>query len=163
MATRAPQNLRVRKSLFALLLIVIAAAIGFTIVQNRPWVVPEEAKQRKNPVTSSGAVLQSVRPLYRDKCATCHGDAGKGNGHDASLYDPAPTNFTDTRRMSGVTDGELFYKLSEGRKPMPAFKKRLTEEQRWQLVLLLRSFAELPAAEPAATSRPVHGSSNPQP
>jgi mono/diheme cytochrome c family protein len=24
---------------------------------------------------------------------------------------------------------------------MPAFKKRLTEEQRWQLVLLVRSFA----------------------
>ena len=27
---------------------------------------------------------------------------------------------------------------------MPALKKRLTEEQRWQLVLLLRSFADLP-------------------
>jgi hypothetical protein len=163
MATRAPHNLRVRKSLFALLLIVIAAAIGFTIVQNRPWKVPEEAKQRKNPLTSSGVVLQSVWPLYRDKCATCHGDSGKGNGHDATRYDPAPTNFTDTRRMSSVTDGELFYKLSEGRKPMPAFKKRLTEDQRWQLVLLLRSFAELPAAGPAATSSPAHGSSNPQP
>ena len=42
--------------------------------------------------------------------------------------------------MSATTDGELFYQISEGRKPMPAFKKRLTEEQRWQLVLLVRSF-----------------------
>jgi len=43
--------------------------------------------------------------------------------------------------MNGATDGELFYQISEGRKPMPSFKKRLSEEQRWQLVLLIRSFA----------------------
>jgi len=36
--------------------------------------------------------------------------------------------------MSTVTDGELFYKISEGHRPMPSFKKRFTEEQRWQLV-----------------------------
>jgi mono/diheme cytochrome c family protein len=157
MATRAPQNLRARKFLFAILLVVIAAAVIYTILQNRPWSVPEEAKQRKNPLTSSGAVLQSIRPFYRDKCASCHGNAGKGDGHDASLYDPAPTNFTDAKRLSAVTDGELFYKLSEGRKPMPSFKKRLTEVQRWQLILLLRSFAEQPVAEPPATSSATPG------
>jgi mono/diheme cytochrome c family protein len=140
MATRAPQDLRVRKSLFALLLLVIVAAIVYTILQNRPWAIPEEAKRRKNPLTASNAILQSIRPLYLDKCAACHGNLGKGDGHDASLYDPAPTNFTDASHMTAVSDGELFYKLSEGRKPMPSFKKRLTEEQRWQLVLLLRSF-----------------------
>jgi len=146
MATRAPQNLRVRKSIFALLLMVIVAAITYTILQNRPWTVPEEAKQRKNPLTSSDAILQSIRPLYRDKCASCHGNFGKGDGHDASLYAPAPTNFTDAKHLSAITDGELFYKLSEGRKPMPSFKKRLSEDQRWQLVLLLRSFAEAAGA-----------------
>ena len=29
---------------------------------------------------------------------------------------------------------------------MPAFKKRMTEDQRWQLVLLVRSFAQKSAA-----------------
>jgi mono/diheme cytochrome c family protein len=43
--------------------------------------------------------------------------------------------------MNSVTDGEIFYQISQGRKPMPGFKKRLTEEQRWQLVLYVRSFA----------------------
>jgi mono/diheme cytochrome c family protein len=43
--------------------------------------------------------------------------------------------------MNRVTDGEIFYQISQGRKPMPAFKKRLSEEQRWQLVILVRSFA----------------------
>jgi mono/diheme cytochrome c family protein len=43
-----------------------------------------------------------------------------------------------------LTDGEIYYQITEGRKPMPSFKKRLTEEQRWQLVLLVRSFASAP-------------------
>jgi mono/diheme cytochrome c family protein len=141
----AQPNLATRKVLFVVLLVVIAAAIGYTVFENRPWTVPEEAKQVKNPVAPSDQAVKSIRPIYLDKCAVCHGDSGKGDGHDASLYHPAPSNFTDTKQMHGVTDGELFYKMTEGHKPMPSFKKRLTEEQRWQLVLLIRSFAAPPA------------------
>ena len=54
--------------------------------------------------------------------------------------------------MGAMTDGELFYKLSEGHKPMPSFKKRLSEDQRWRLVLLLRSFARTPGAAISPTS-----------
>jgi mono/diheme cytochrome c family protein len=156
MANRPPQNFRVRKSLFALLLIVIAATVVYAVLQNRPWTVPEQARQRQNPQVASDAALSAIRPIYGDKCAVCHGNYGKGDGHDASLYDPAPTNFADAKHMDAITDGELFYKISEGRKPMPSFKKRLTEDQRWQLVLLLRSFAERPSAEPPAKSSAAH-------
>jgi hypothetical protein len=45
----ASQNLKARRFLFVLLLIVIAAAVVYTILQNRPWTVPVEAQQRKNP------------------------------------------------------------------------------------------------------------------
>ena len=155
MGTAAPRSLAARKFLFTFLLGLIAITIAYAVFQNRPWIVPEEAKQIQNPLQHSGADLQSSRVLYLDKCAHCHGDTGKGDGHDASLYDPAPTNFTDANRMRGVTDGELFYKINEGHKPMPAFKKRLTEEQRWQLVLLLRSFAA-----PAAPGRETSGESH---
>jgi hypothetical protein len=139
------KNLATRKLLFALLIGVAAAALTYSVTQSGPWIVPEEAKQRQNPLVHSDEVLTSVSPLYLDKCANCHGATGKGDGHDASLYDPAPTNFTDPKNMDGVTDGELFYKISHGRKPMPSFQKRLSEEQRWQLVLLIRSFAALPS------------------
>jgi mono/diheme cytochrome c family protein len=142
MLTSSPQTLGRRKALFVLLLIVIAGALVYVAYENRPWSVPEEAKQRRNPVPSSPAVLSVIRPIYLDKCAVCHGDFGKGDGHDAKLYDPRPTNFSDAIQIGTATDGELFYKLSEGRRPMPSFKKRLSEEQRWQLVLLIRSFAK---------------------
>jgi mono/diheme cytochrome c family protein len=151
MPTRAQSNLARRKALFVVLLAVIAAATVYVVIENRPWTVPEKAKQVKNPLQPSDATLKSIRPVYLDKCAVCHGDSGKGDGHDASLYDPAPTNFTDAKRVGVITDGELFYKMSEGHKPMPSFKKRLTEEQRWQLVLLIRSFGALPA-QPASAA-----------
>ncbi len=158
MPTPPARDLARRKALFILLLVVIAAAIAYTIIQNRPWTVPAEARQRTNPVPPSNAALNAIRPVYLDKCAPCHGEFGKGDGHDAKRYDPSPTDFSDTIRLRGVTDGELFYKITEGHKPMPSFKKRLTEEQRWQLVLLIRSFATPTSTAPVPDhqSSPAH-------
>ncbi len=141
MANFPKRGLVARKVLFALVLAVIAAAIVYVILDNRPWTVPEEAKQRQNPFQPSEAALQSARSVYSEKCASCHGETGKGDGPDASSHNPAPSDFTDRQRLRTETDGELFYKITEGHKPMPSFKKRLTEEQRWRLVLLIRSFS----------------------
>jgi mono/diheme cytochrome c family protein len=142
MPTFPPQTLTERKILFGVLLLIIAGALIYVLIENRPWSVPEEAKRRKNPVPASDTSLQAIRQIYLDKCAVCHGDSGRGDGHDAKLYNPQPTAFADAKSIDAVTDGELFYKLSEGRRPMPSFKKRLSEEQRWQLVLLIRSFSK---------------------
>jgi len=135
--------------MFLLVLAVVAAAIVYSAVNKAPWSwpVPEEAKQLKNPLQPTAQALKSAREVYADKCAHCHGDTGKGDGRDAGRYDPEPSDFTDTKRMSSAADGELFYKISEGKKPMPVFKNKLTEEQRWGLVLLIRCFAE--SATPA--------------
>jgi mono/diheme cytochrome c family protein len=144
MATPPKRKRTLPKAMFLLVLAIIAAAIVYSAVNKAPWSwpVPEEANQLKNPLQPTAPALKSAHDVYTDKCAQCHGDAGKGDGKDASRYDPAPTDFTDARRMSAATDGELFYKISEGKKPMPVFKNKLTEDQRWELVLLIRSFAK---------------------
>jgi mono/diheme cytochrome c family protein len=131
------------KTMFLLVLAVVAAAIIYSAVNNAPWSwpVPEEAKQLKNPLQPTAPALKSARDVYADKCAHCHGDTGKGDGRDANRYDPAPTDLTDSKKMNLATDGELFYKISEGKKPMPVFKNKLSEDQRWELVLLIRSFS----------------------
>jgi mono/diheme cytochrome c family protein len=140
-----------RKTLFVSLLLIILVAVAYTAYQeNKPWVIPEEAKSRKNPLQPSEAALRSARNLYGENCAQCHGDAGKGDGSEALRYDPKPADFTDAPHMNSVTDGALFYQISQGRKPMPAFKRRMTEDQRWQLVLLIRSFALPPAEKKSA-------------
>jgi mono/diheme cytochrome c family protein len=159
--TAAPtRTLALRKTVFALVLIFIAISIVLAVLQNREWVVPEEAKKLKNPIAPSSGAMDAAYSIYLDKCAKCHGETGKGDGPEGKMYDPPPGNLTDAKHMNARTDGELFYQISEGRKPMPAFKKRLSEEQRWQLVLLVRSFAKV-AATPQEQSGSPTGKSAP--
>ena len=132
------------KIVFGAVLGTVGIAIVYSLFQgsSRVWLVPEDAKHLNNPLQPTTATLKSARATYDDKCANCHGAQGRGDGVDAKRYDPSPTNFTDARQMNGTTDGELFYKISEGKKPMPVFKAKLTEHQRWELVLLIRSFGK---------------------
>ena len=147
MSTDAQLSLKTRKILFASLLALICIVILYAVFQkDRPWVVPEEAKRLKNPIAPTESTLKAARGIYLEECAQCHGEQGKGDGPKARLHFPAPADLTDARRMNSVTDGEIFYQISEGRKPMPSFKKRLTEDQRWGLVLLVRSFSAPSAA-----------------
>jgi mono/diheme cytochrome c family protein len=138
---------QLRKLLLTILIPAMLVGIAYNVYENHDWPVPEAAKQMKNPLQFSSTTLATAHTVYRDKCVNCHGDSGKGDGSDAASYYPAPTNFTDHRQMDPLTDGEIFYRITNGRRPMPSFKRKLTDEQRWQLVLLIRSFgAPAPAA-----------------
>jgi len=139
--SNSPRTLRLRKLIFGSLIAVIFIAIVIGLYQNRPWTIPEEAKLRKNPIASSPEALAAARAIYLDKCANCHGQTGKGDGPDAASYYPSPASLADSKRMNARTDGEIFYQITQGRKPMPSFQKRLTEQQRWQLVLYIRSLS----------------------
>ena len=154
MSTDAQPNLKTRKILFGSLLTLICIVLVYAVFQrDKPWVVPEEVKKLKNPLPPSESTLKAARGIYMDECAQCHGEHGKGDGPEATMHSLAPADLTDTRRMNSVTDGEIFYQISEGRKPMPSFKKRLTEDQRWGLVLLVRSFSA-PSAPPTVEKKP---------
>jgi mono/diheme cytochrome c family protein len=137
----ARQKLRLRKILFVALLALIALSIVLGVTHRGQWNIPEEAKRRENPIPPSAQALDAARVVYSDHCERCHGKTGKGDGADATKFSTSPRDLTDGSRMSAQSDGELFYKISEGRRPMPEFKTKLTEEQRWQLVLLMRSLA----------------------
>jgi mono/diheme cytochrome c family protein len=138
--------------LFVVVLLVAAGSAVYAFLHPGPWIVPDEAKRVVNPLKTSQANLPAARRLFEDKCAECHGDSGKGDGSQAKMYNPKPRDLTDGAHMNSLTDGELFYKISEGHRPMPAFKKRYSEEQRWQLVSFIRSLAA--ARAPAAAASP---------
>ncbi|HET8921530.1 MAG TPA: c-type cytochrome [Candidatus Acidoferrum sp.] len=147
MSANPPSNLKIRKILFASVLVLICITLIYSgYQQNKPWVVPEEVKKLKNPVPPSESALKAAGALYMEECAQCHGDHGKGDGPEAAMHRPSPADLTDPARMNSVTDGEIFYQIAEGRRPMPSFKNRLTQDQRWQLVLFVRSFSQLPTA-----------------
>lgn len=130
-----------RKIAFIAVLGLICLAIALVVVHRSAWIIPPGERTRKNPLTMSEENLRSAKKIYSEQCDNCHGESGKGDGSDAMMYDPAPADLTDAANINKRTDGELFYQISEGRKPMPSFKKKLSEQQRWQLVLLVRAFA----------------------
>jgi mono/diheme cytochrome c family protein len=128
--------------------------VGLVSAHDKDWQAPPEARKVKNPVHANADNIAAAHAIYNDKCASCHGDKGDGDGPEAEMYTPAPAVFTDAHMMSEMTDGEIFWKMTEGRKPMPSFKKELTDEQRWELVNFLRTFAPKPPAHPAHGTTP---------
>jgi mono/diheme cytochrome c family protein len=155
MPSKAPRSRNAQKIVFALLILLICIVVGYSVYeQNKPWVVPEEFKRLKNPLQPTDSNLNAARDLYRDECAQCHGDRGKGDGPESKMHSPAPADLTDAGRMSRVTDGDIFYQITAGRRPMPSFKSRTTNDQRWQLTLLVRSFSQ-ETTPPEKKSAPV--------
>jgi mono/diheme cytochrome c family protein len=141
----------------ALALVAVIAALIFVAVTGDNWTAPEAVKQMRNPVAANAAALAAARTIYVDKCANCHGVTGDGHGEQAKLHATKPPDFRNAAAMRQLTDGELFWKISAGRRPMPRFKNRLTEEERWELVNYIRAFSELNPA-----GMPMEGSSAPR-
>lgn len=154
MSDTAKKSRLLYKGLLAVVIALIFLSIGLAALHRTPWQVPQAEKLRKNPIPVSAANFNAAKPLYNEYCSNCHGDAGKGDGSDAMMYDPAPSDLTDASHMNKLSDGEIFYQITQGRKPMPSFRKKLTEDQRWQLVIMVRSLSGAIAFPPAPTKTP---------
>jgi len=102
------------------------------------WKAPAEAKATKNPVARA-AGIKDGKAAYDTGCAVCHGATGKGDGPGAAALNPKPKDLND-KGIQAQTDGELFWKISEGRGVMPPWK-HLSEKDRWSLVHHIRSLA----------------------
>jgi mono/diheme cytochrome c family protein len=136
----------------ALLLTALAVVLAISAQPHDPdnWRVPDAAKKMTNRVPRTDAALAAGKSFFEENCAKCHGETGKGDGPDAMMYAITPADLTDAHMMGMMTDGEIFYKISEGRKPMPTFKEKLSEEQRWQVVHFVRTLAPKANHTPAA-------------
>jgi mono/diheme cytochrome c family protein len=121
--------------------VVLAAAGSIVLYATRDWNAPAAAKNVRNPVPPTDDSIRMGMTNYSTHCQSCHGERGDGKGERAEKLSIAPSDFTDAHAMGQLTDGELFWKISHGRRPMPAFKNKLTEQERWQLVDYIRTLA----------------------
>jgi putative copper resistance protein D len=78
--------------------------------------------------------------LFAEHCAVCHGAAGAGDGPAAATLQPRPPDLR-AHHVAVHTAGDIFWWISHGRPPMPAFADRLDPEARWHLVNYLRALA----------------------
>jgi mono/diheme cytochrome c family protein len=126
------------------ILAALAVAAGTVVADDapKPWVAPDDARKVKNPVPATPENLTAGAQLFQDNCLLCHGEKGLGDGPGAKTIKVKPANFTDAKLMSAETDGSLFWKMSQGRGPMPSWKDDLTDTERWQLVNYIRKLGK---------------------
>ena len=114
--------------------------------QQSTWQVPSTAANQKNPVPADSDSVAAGRKLFDSYCASCHGMNAKGNnGVAADLTAPAVQN---------QTGGVLFWKVSQGRSPMPSFANILTAHQRWNIINYIRTLDSESAQNQTETIQP---------
>ncbi|MBI4663322.1 MAG: c-type cytochrome [Verrucomicrobia bacterium] len=122
------------------------------------WVTPARAARKQNPIPADSAKMAKGKELYEMACFACHGLAGKGDGSAAASLERngapiRPGNLSEPKLWE-QSDGTLFWKISEGRTPMPAFQESFSEEDRWAIVIYVRSLAPKPTLNAQAKGNP---------
>jgi len=123
----------------SLIIVLSLSAFAFAHAQTAGWTVPANLSSKKNPTPANKDNLATGKDLYAKHCKSCHGVAGLGDGPKAATLDVSCGDFS-SKAFQAQTDGDLFYKVSEGKGKMPGFKKNLPEDNdRWALVNYMRT------------------------
>src|SRR5438477_13085420 len=129
---------------------LMAALVVCCCLAEEEWRVPKRAASLRNPIASDAQSLAAGKIVYRKQCQSCHGGIGKGDGPGAKDLTVSPSDLSDSSLWS-QSDGELFWKITEGKKPMPAFRKLLNDEQRWHVVNYIRTLAPKPTTQASSS------------
>jgi mono/diheme cytochrome c family protein len=102
----------------------------------------DQASTLQSPVSSSAQTREQARKLYDVNCSACHGKTANGQSEVASRFSAAgaipPPDFRSPR-VTGRTDGQLYWLVTNGIGNMPPFGDLLTDEQRWMVVQFIRN------------------------
>jgi mono/diheme cytochrome c family protein len=104
------------------------------------WKAPARAAKKPNPIAADTVSVAAGKKIFAGNCLACHGPLGKGDGPAAAAITPKPRDLSDPAIQS-QTDGSMFWKLTEGKKPMPSFEKLIGEDDRWNVINYVRTLA----------------------
>lgn len=126
--------MRFRNILFFTFLVFTASLARVSAQQ---WVVPEDQKGKVAPFIFTPDLLKQGEGIYTKNCVSCHGVPGKDNW--VKQLSPPPGDLAMTK-VQNQSDGELFYRITAGKAPMPEFRNILSDDERWWIVAYLRTF-----------------------
>ncbi len=111
-------------------------------------------------LSSTSDQLAQGKDLYDQKCAVCHGPAGKGDGTQAASLSTKLTDLTQQPFLPDLSDANLVDLIVQGKGEMPAMGDQLSDAQRWALAAYTRSLsaASSNSAPESASSAPSSGS-----
>jgi mono/diheme cytochrome c family protein len=125
-------------SLAVLFTVLLASAFVALSEQQSKWSAPASDAQKKNPVAATESSLAAGQKIYAKICLMCHGKTGDADGPAVIELNIHPAKLSDPK-LATEPDGSLFWKITTGKKPMPAFGKRISETDRWHLVNYIRT------------------------
>ena len=117
--------------------------------------VPREYHGARSTVAEAPDAVDAGRKLYAERCASCHGGKGLGDGNAANSLLPSPALLAFMVQRPISVDEYLLWAVADGGKQfntgMPAFKDTLSRRQIWEIIAYMR--AGFPEAGPAAKSK----------
>jgi thiosulfate dehydrogenase len=118
--------------------------------------INREAPKTKSTRATEGELLAGI-DVYRHNCGGCHGLPGRPASNVAKGMFPRPPQLFAPGHM--VTDdpvGESYWKVKHGIRltGMPGFTGLLTDEQMWNVSLLLSNADKLPPSVKQAFTAP---------
>jgi high-affinity iron transporter len=133
--------------------------------------VPQLAQQIKDRLIKTYGIVthpkavpdyDSAKTVYRENCAQCHGESGRGDGPGAATMqpkEPKPANFTDPDLINNLSPFKAFNTTTFGIQGtgMPSFSA-LNEEQRWEAAFYLFSLRH--SSEAAASGAKLFQAKN---
>ena len=99
-------------------------------------------KMTSNPFLGDSAAMEKGKGLFAANCASCHGEAGKGDGPAGAVLEPKPRNFTAKAEYKyGTGDLALFRTGKYGVKGtgMAGWDGRMSDEEIWQTVNYIKT------------------------
>ena len=119
--------------------IIASAVVAVSEEQSKEkWAAPAAEARKKNPVAVNDSSVAAGQKVYLKRCVECHGKTGNGDGPDAAELGIHPAKLSNPA-IQQQTDGELFWKITVGKKPMPKYGTRLSATDRWNVVNYLRT------------------------
>lgn len=109
--------------------------------QDKPWTAPKWADTLIAPSLNNPSFIQSGKALFFAQCSVCHGENGKGDGEAGFGLAVPPGDLTEASVIA-ESNGSLFWKISNGRSPMPSYTEKLNEQELWSLVSFIRNIQE---------------------
>ncbi len=110
------------------------------------------------PAVAKPGDAEAGKATYLKRCVFCHGAEGDGNGPAAERLNPPPRDFTQAQYKFKTTafddmvpnDDDLMRMVRDGMPgtAMPGWKSLLSEQQMWDVIAYIKTFASLEKEAP---------------
>ena len=103
-----------------------------------PMSLEQATIKMHNPLEATPQNLANGKQQFETYCAPCHGSSGQGDGPVAHLLAKPPKSLI-AGASKDLPDGYIYGAIRDGILSMPSYAEEMPAEQRWQVVMYIRS------------------------